>query len=129
MFGSTLWRMSSAQKRMRKTFSITALAGGGYWLPSGGSVRGERLFAFSHRTFMEYFAACYISRHADNATALVAELAPIIEAGASDVICHLAMDRFGERTLNGLDDTIHYLLFGSLNLEHKVNYRFLRFIV
>ena len=105
-------------------------AGRGWLLaPVGGSVRGERLFAFSHRTFMEYFAACYISRHADNATALVAELAPIIEAGASDVICHLAMDRFGERTLNGLDDTIHYLLFGSLNLEHKVNYRFLRFIV
>lgn len=101
------------------------------WLlvPVGGSPRSDRLFAFSHRTFMEYFSACYMARFASNANELARELRQIIEAGSSDVICQIAIDRFGERNANGTDDVLRFLLFDSSTLEIKLELKYLGFVL
>lgn len=95
----------------------------------GTSTRGERLFGFTHRTFMEYFAACHIARFASGADELADRLAAIIKSEASEVICQLAIDRFGERNANGVDDAFRHLIFGSRTLEMKYNARHLAFAV
>ncbi|MEJ2857735.1 MULTISPECIES: NACHT domain-containing protein [unclassified Saccharothrix] len=99
------------------------------WLltATGTSDRGERVFAFSHRTFMEYFAACYLARHAEHAQALAEALRPVVEAGASEVICQLAIDRFGERIAGGTDDVLRFLVFKSSTLEVRYDGLCLRF--
>jgi NACHT domain-containing protein len=95
----------------------------------GTSPKSERLFGFTHRTFMEYFAACYIARHAVSPEELVAQLQPIIDSGTSDIISQLAVDRFGERAFNGVDDALRLLLFGSRTLTHRYNSRYLPFVL
>ena len=84
----------------------------------GPSVKGDRLFDFSHRTFMEYFSACRIARFATSPASLVGTVRNLIAHGSSTVIAQLAIERFGERVANGVDDALRLLVFDSASLEH-----------
>lgn len=95
----------------------------------GTTPRGEQLFGFSHRTFMEYFASCYLARHASSPEDFARELVPIIESGSGELIVQLAVDRFGERVYDGVDDTLRTILFGSKTLIHRYHSRYLPFVV
>jgi hypothetical protein len=82
------------------------------WLltQTGHSERGERLFGFTHRTFMEYFAACYIVRHCDSARDVVNMVRPMIQTGASEVVPQIAIQQFDARRADGIDDCLVLLL-------------------
>jgi uncharacterized protein YheU (UPF0270 family) len=76
----------------------------------GHSDRGERLFGFTHRTFMEYFAACYIVRHCNSARDLVNMVRPMIQLGSSEVVPQIAIQQFDARRADGIDDCIDLLI-------------------
>lgn len=85
----------------------------------GAAKSGQRLFGFTHRTFMEYFAACHMARYAKDAEALADQIRGIVQGGSSEVICQLAIGRFNERNLNGIDDVLRLLLFSSRTLDSR----------
>lgn len=76
----------------------------------GTNSRGERLYDFAHRTFMEYFAACYFSRQSVTADSLAVKLLPIIQERKSGVVAQLALQQFDIAHVDGLDKSIEKLL-------------------
>ena len=57
----------------------------------GTSAEGEPLFTFSHRTFLEYFAASYLASTCDSPERLVSVLGPHIARQEWDVVGQLAL--------------------------------------
>jgi hypothetical protein len=82
------------------------------WLlaQTGTSERGERLFGFTHRTFLEYFSACFIVRHCDSAQDLVGMIRPMIRFNTSEVVPQIAIQQFGARRADGIDDCLEPLV-------------------
>jgi hypothetical protein len=66
----------------------------------GSTATGERLYAFTHRTFLEYFAAAQIAFSNDSPEQLAAALIPYIAHAESWVVAELALqikDRTSDR--------------------------------
>jgi NACHT domain len=57
----------------------------------GTSAEGEPLFTFSHRTFLEYFAASYLASTCDSPERLASVLGPHIARQEWDVVAQLAL--------------------------------------
>jgi hypothetical protein len=67
---------------------------------AGSTAAGERLYAFTHRTFLEYFAAAQIAFSNDSPEQLADALIPYIGRGESWVVAELALqikDRTSDR--------------------------------
>jgi NACHT domain len=67
---------------------------------AGVTAAGERLYAFTHRTFLEYFAAAQIAFSNDSPQQLASALIPYIARGESWVVAELALqikDRTSDR--------------------------------
>jgi hypothetical protein len=67
---------------------------------AGSTASGERLYAFTHRTFLEYFAAAQIAFSNDSPEQLASALIPYIARGESWVVAELALqikDRTSDR--------------------------------
>ena len=58
---------------------------------AGTTAAGEKLYAFTHRTFLEYFAAWHLAATSDTPEQLADVLAPHIAAGEWELVCELAM--------------------------------------
>jgi hypothetical protein len=58
---------------------------------AGTTAAGEKLYAFTHRTFLEYFAAWHLAATSDTPEQLADVLAPHIAAGEWGLVCELAM--------------------------------------
>ncbi|MEV6718710.1 NACHT domain-containing protein [Lentzea sp. NPDC051208] len=87
--------------------------GGRAWLltRTGVSARGEKLFGFTHRTFMEYFAACFIVRHCNGAHELVSRIQPLIVSGQSEVVPQIAIQELDRRLVQAIDQCLTLLVF------------------
>jgi hypothetical protein len=75
----------------------------------GTSARGDSLYTFAHRTFLEYFAAVHLAATTDTPEQLAQVLLPKVAAGEWEVVGVLAVamkdaaiDRGGERCLDVL---------------------------
>lgn len=95
----------------------------------GTSPRGDRVFSFTHRTFMEYFVACYLVRQNTGVREFVRTLHKYILEGSSDVIPQIAIQRYGEIAVDGIDDCLSALLFDSTSITHKVDCKYLPFVI
>lgn len=95
----------------------------------GPSPKGERLFGFTHRTFMEYFIACYLVRQYPDPDKFVTALREFIKNGSSDVIPQIAIQRFDEVAADGVDDCISILLFNSMSITKDLDQTYLPFAV
>ncbi|MEV7011158.1 NACHT domain-containing protein [Streptosporangium sp. NPDC051022] len=76
---------------------------------AGTTARGEELYTFTHRTFMEYFAAAYLAADCDTPADLAKRIAPRIARQEWDVPGQLAVqiknknsNRGGERVIEAL---------------------------
>ena len=58
---------------------------------AGTTSAGERLYAFTHRTFLEYFAASQLAYDSDSPELLARTLAPRIARGEWEVVGELAV--------------------------------------
>jgi hypothetical protein len=81
---------------------FVAFCRGRAWVFSdmGTNAHGENLYAFTHRTFMEYFAAAYLASQHDTPEQLARRLAPHIAKREWDTVAQLAVqikDRFVDR--------------------------------
>lgn len=74
---------------------------GRMWVFSEAGITGagERLYAFTHRTFLEYFAAAQLAYDSDSPEQLAGALVPHIAGGESSVVAELAM-QIKDRTSN-----------------------------
>jgi predicted NACHT family NTPase len=75
---------------------------GRMWVLSdvGTTAYGEKLYAFTHRTFLEYFAAAHLAAVSDAPENLARSLAPHVAVGEWDVVGDLAIaikDRNSDR--------------------------------
>jgi adenylate kinase family enzyme len=76
----------------------------------GTTAAGEPLYAFAHRTFMEYFAATHLSTHAETPEALARTLMPHLVRGEWDIISQLAIAMKDEAIEGGGQRTLQALL-------------------
>ncbi len=64
---------------------------------------GEVLFAFTHRTFLEYFAALQVARRYVTLEALWSYLSPHVKEAEWDVVSQLAIQLVSDRVEGGVD--------------------------
>ncbi|MEW1995091.1 NACHT domain-containing protein [Streptomyces coelicoflavus] len=82
------------------------------WLltSQGTTDRGERLFGFTHRTFMEYFSAEAIVRRSRSLEEIVAEVAKAHEKDSSSVLADVIVQCADEKYDRGAEEIIAGLL-------------------
>lgn len=91
---------------------------------AGTTADGEPLFTFTHRTFMEYFAAFHLTRVNDTPEKLARALLPKVAAEDWDVVAQLAVqiedkavDQGSERALRVMiDEPRKRTLYGRANI-------------
>lgn len=74
---------------------------------------GAETYGFTHRTFLEYFAASQLVRLNTSAKELYGELKPKVRAGESDVVAQLAVQILGRTAEDGADDFLELLVEDS----------------
>ncbi len=68
---------------------------------AGTTAEGERLFKFTHRTFMEYFAAYELTRRTDGPEALAKVLLPRVARAEWETVAELAVQITNKHSRNG----------------------------
>lgn len=73
------------------------------WVFTDAGLTGadERIFTFTHRTFMEYFAAVHLTRITDTPEALAGLLLPHVAREEWDVVAQLAVQQIDSKTDQG----------------------------
>ena len=92
-----------------------------------GTDRGEALYGFTHRTFMEYFAAKALARESPTPIDLADRVSKIITNSQGSIVPQLAVQFYEEQvSAGGADECLRYLLFGS-KVTKRVDERYLWF--
>ncbi|GAA3635704.1 hypothetical protein GCM10022236_42840 [Microlunatus ginsengisoli] len=81
---------------------------------------GSEIFGFTHRTFLEYFAASQLVRLSPSADALYEELFERIVAQEWDVVAQLAVQILGRTVEDGADDFLQ-LVVSNAHLKDQVS--------
>jgi hypothetical protein len=76
----------------------------------GSTASGEDLFGFTHRTFMEFFAAEHLAYRKQTAEELVNELAPKIFEQEWDIVSLIALQIKARSYPDGADDVVKALV-------------------
>jgi hypothetical protein len=85
----------------------------------GTTAHGERLYSFTHRTFLEYFAAYYLTSTTDTPEQLARRLAPRIASQEWDAIAGIAIQIRDRTTSRGADRILDVLLTGTRRRPRK----------
>jgi hypothetical protein len=91
---------------------------------AGSNASGERLYAFTHRTFLEYFAAAQMAFANDTPEQLANALIPYIARGESWVVAELAL-QIKDRTSDRGAPRIYAALLGERRGQTAVTLQFL----
>jgi hypothetical protein len=86
---------------------------------AGTTASGEKLYAFTHRTFLEYFAAAHIAAISDRPEDLADLLAPRLVAGQWDVVGELAIQIKDHSSDRGADRIYGRLLDSTLDKDKQ----------
>jgi hypothetical protein len=95
----------------RAAAEFVEFARGRTWVLSdvGTTKDGELLYAFTHRTFLEYFAASHLAYSHDSPESLAGQLAPLLVTPESETVAELAIhikdltsDRGSDRVFDAL---------------------------
>ncbi|MGI5416054.1 NACHT domain-containing protein [Actinomadura luteofluorescens] len=97
------------------------------WLltKKGSSERGDRIFGFTHRTFMEYFAAEALVRRAASADVIVEDVVKAYESDPASVLADVIVQCFDEKQDRGAEQIISALIRPSR--DKKLQY--IRYLV
>lgn len=99
-------------ERLRAAEEFVEFCRGRAWVLSdaGTTADGEALFKFTHRTFMEYFAAYELTRRADGPKEIAKELLPRVAKQEWDVVGQLAVQISNKHSRNGGERIVTVLL-------------------
>jgi hypothetical protein len=82
-----------------------------------GSAGGEELYGFTHRTFLEYFAATQMSRKYPNASQLFDQLKEHLKRAEYEVVGQLAVQALNRSIENGANDFLEILISAAAESE------------
>lgn len=71
---------------------------------------GERVFGFTHRTFMEYYTARHLLRTIESAEELAERLLPLVTSGRSHVVPQVALQIYDLNRADGGDACVKFFL-------------------
>jgi NACHT domain len=102
----------SDHERRRAAQEFVDFCRGRAWVLSdaGTTAEGQSLFKFTHRTFMEYFAAYELTRRSDGPEDLAKKLLPRIAAAEWDVVGQLAVQIQNKHSAAGSERVFKQLL-------------------
>lgn len=95
---------------------------------AGTTAEGVSLYKFTHRTFMEYFAAVHLTRINDTPEALAAQLLPRVAREEWDVVAQLAVQQAETSTDAGTERALTAMLQEKRKRTVANRARVLRFI-
>jgi len=96
---------------------------------TGTTKEGQRLFQFTHRTFLEYFAAAHLVRTHPTAEALGEILLPRIEKSEWDVVAQLAFQILNRNVEGGGDLLLAAVVQRSSEVDKSSGWSLLSFAV
>jgi hypothetical protein len=82
---------------------------------AGTTPEGDALFKFTHRTFMEFFAASQLTRLAPEPKKLARLLLPRVARGEWDIVGQLAIHLINRSADRGAEIALHQMLDSSAN--------------
>lgn len=85
------------------------------------------LYGFTHRTFLEYFAAVYMARKYHNAETLFTELRGHLESAEWEVVAQLALQSLNRHVAGGANDFLRHLLASAASSELRAKSNLLSF--
>jgi hypothetical protein len=94
----------------------------------GTTADGESLYKFTHRTFLEYFAAHYVVKTSDTPELLAATLGPKVSNAEWDVVAQLALQICDKNHEDGADRAIANLLKQPISPDVQSHAHLLSFI-
>jgi hypothetical protein len=80
---------------------------------TGTTASGEKIYEFTHRTFLEYFTAVYLCRNFPTPNALFARVIDRIASEEWDVVCQLAFQTMSKQQEDASDRLIESLITES----------------
>lgn len=106
------WLFEDAAEARRAARSLIEFCKGRAWVLSdyGATEDDQPLFRFTHRTFLEFFAAQHLVSGCDTPEQLLAELGPRLEVGEWDVVGQLAVQLAKRNRRGAADEFITRLL-------------------
>jgi len=104
-------RFENDDEARAEAFRFVEFCSGRAWVftDTGTTADGDRLYQFTHRTFLEFFAAEHLVRTESSPESLLSVLRPRIAAGEWDVVAQLAF-QLQDDNIDGAADA----LLGSL---------------
>jgi hypothetical protein len=84
----------------------------------GTSAEGERLFKFTHKTFLEYFTAAYLVRKNNTPAKLWKQLEGKIGEAPWDVVAELSMQMIHEQVDGASDELLSELLLNAKRFKY-----------
>jgi hypothetical protein len=102
------WRFEDRDEAESAATRFIELCRGRAWVltDTGTTAHGERLFQFTHRTFLEYYAASHLVRTNDTSQSLSAALLPRIRRREWDVVAQLAFQLKSKSSEGAADDLL-----------------------
>jgi|GEM_PF-2876773 len=95
---------------------------------AGTTPEGEALFRFTHRTFLEYFAACELKRRLDGPERLASALMPHVLKGEWEVVAAIAVQLENRDSKNGADRVVQKMLNDRRRMSAVSTSRLLAFM-
>ncbi|MFV2128349.1 NACHT domain-containing protein [Micromonospora sp. LOL_013] len=103
--------VESAEAERRASEFLQFCAGRAWLLTATGtSARGQRLFAFTHRTFMEFYAAEAIVRRARTVDEVLSVIIDVYSKNASSVLPDLLVEAYDEKSYRGAEEILRALM-------------------
>lgn len=104
--------IENERERLNAAKEFVDFCAGRAWVFSdaGTTAEGERLFKFTHRTFMEYFAAFELTRITDGPEKLAKRLLPRLAAAEWEVVAELAVQISNRNSRDGAERIFQVLL-------------------
>jgi hypothetical protein len=108
------WVFDDVPKARSAASGFIAFCTGRAWVftDTGTTREGERLFQFTHRTFLEYFTACYLVSVHPTPQRLMDSLRTRVAKGEWDVVAQLAF-QIQSRQVHGAADALLSLLLAN----------------